>query len=258
MNSNFCKDPITQFGDGSFVWKKRPRDSDFISYRIELSTSKTTFISDEKSHQSRRVARNSLTISPRQIENRCTSHRRRRALERTDSEHDSSQDGSENESVRSESEKKKYDPFDSNIKQEPWKGLNENVKAPKKTMTKRLKVSIPNATNENRPQLPTFKNPSNYRIGSLEVSISNTCSINTFLIIFMALCVDSKKCRALMESATDEFTSIVTSAFDSKIAKNKFYKMRGEFLRKAFHEHCKTVDEPTKDKIKRDPRWPRQ
>lgn len=91
--------------------------------------------------------------------------------------------------------------------------------------------------------LPILSNGSYYTLGKTKYEIDNMCALDSFLQIFLAIYVDSPKCKAFMDSSFDNFTSIIIAMlrsngkklFDAKV-------LRGEFLRTSFSKYCDTTD----------------
>lgn len=163
-------------------------------------------------------------------------------------EYESDTDDEYSSESSNENQPAKSDPFDSCLKHENWMGMNDDAEAPATTFTRRSRSSILNKGCEANPFLPVLANGCEYRYDGVEVSIYRTCAMDCFLQIFLAIYVDSPKCKAIMMQLDDRFKSIVKLIQMPRGIK-KTYEERGEFLRKVFSNYCDINDRGVKYRI---------
>lgn len=140
--------------------------------------------------------------------------------------------------------KVKIDSFDANVKHESWGGLTDESKAPITKFTQRSRQSILNPVCHNSSRLPILQIGGHYKTKGpegCEVTIQETCAVDCYIQVGLALYADSEKCRTLMDNSKDSFSSIIKLAMNTKTIKTVYIE-RGEFLRRVYDEYCKKHD----------------
>lgn len=147
------------------------------------------------------------------------------------------------------------DEFDGRLKQDEWKGKNDDAKSERKKFAARITTSILNTAEQCRPSIPILQNGSNLKNKSSKRTeiITQACSFNSLFHIYCAVYTDYAPFKRMVDASKCDLALLIQLVIKDRTI-DVCHLKRGEILIKYMSAYCQ-IDAYQSDVSKHI--WPR-